>query len=326
MTDNIEHVKPFVYAVLANDKSNELNLKTEYENFENRFLPYANREDVVEGRIRMFSKNGTIIRGFEQAINEMSIFYFAGHANAERIQLEDGPFNVRKLSLFLNRDASPNLRLVFLNACHTHSLVEELLASGVPLIIASKKAVDDKIALMVADYFWELLLTLKIGEDLGSIIKALDRFMQLLEIEGVNGIRVRRGLVPEEDDKTPTYGIYYNEDTAIAKLAKEWIPIPNSPKSNSKAQNSNKDKAQKKRAKASHERIKESIANGHFEEAIELLRELAKDSYYENDTIGLQGRFNGLQRQRNSNTIRTGDYERGLAQIRESIFYILKKL
>ena len=183
---------------------------------------------------------------------------------------------------------------------------------------------------------------------MGEIIKALNRYMKAKDA-GPQPKSKRRGAIPEDEveEKVASYSIFYHPDENIARLASEWIPIPDQVKvieilraqiEDLKQANKYDEAFKALRASAieindkgkgeeiSKELIKESISNGHFEEAIKLLRDLAKDSHYENDTIGLQGRFNGVERDRSQHVISHESYNRSLARIRESIFYILKKL
>jgi hypothetical protein len=51
----------------------------------------------------------------------------------------------------------PHLRLLFINGCASHEQVLELTQAGIPLIIATNRGIDDKVASEFAECFYQTL-------------------------------------------------------------------------------------------------------------------------------------------------------------------------
>jgi hypothetical protein len=90
--------------------------------------------------------------------NRIAIFHFGGHAHSYELLLEtaEGQAKIahsKVLSDFLGQQ--DGLQLVFLNGCSTRPQVEDLLEAGVTSVIATSRAIDDKVATDFASRFYQ---------------------------------------------------------------------------------------------------------------------------------------------------------------------------
>ena len=90
------------------------------------------------------------------------IVHYAGHANGQGIQLgsekgdaQDELAHMRGLAGVLKQQ--PHLRLLFINGCASREQVLELTQAGIPLVVATNRGIDDKVARDFADHFYRTL-------------------------------------------------------------------------------------------------------------------------------------------------------------------------
>ncbi len=88
------------------------------------------------------------------------VFHFGGHASSGALLLEspEGETTIAHaggLARFLGEQRG--LELVFLNGCSTEGQVEDLLAAGVPAVIATSQAILDEVATELAGRFFQAL-------------------------------------------------------------------------------------------------------------------------------------------------------------------------
>jgi hypothetical protein len=81
------------------------------------------------------------------------VFHFAGHANGEILQIEDGSANGQGLAGLLNR--AEQLKLVFLNGCATWGHVQRLFEARIPAVIATSNKIGDRTASTFSRLFYE---------------------------------------------------------------------------------------------------------------------------------------------------------------------------
>ncbi len=87
---------------------------------------------------------------------QLTIFHFAGHANKQFIEVDDGWIKAADIERFFNYTST--VELVFLNACGTHPQTEHFHKAGVPAVIATTSAIGDKDAKNFAVWFYTSLL------------------------------------------------------------------------------------------------------------------------------------------------------------------------
>lgn len=95
----------------------------------------------------------SIMDAFQQHAGEVAIFHYGGHAGSFDLLLqnEEGGNEAvggEGLVSFLGRQQG--LQLVFLNGCHTEQLATRLLEGGVPAVIGTHTAINDRMATRLA--------------------------------------------------------------------------------------------------------------------------------------------------------------------------------
>ena len=87
--------------------------------------------------------------------DSLAVFLFSGHAGRDRLLMGDGVAHAEGLAQMLGQ--CPRLRLVFLNGCSTAGQVRELLAQGIPVVVATSAPVDDRKATLFSIRFFEAM-------------------------------------------------------------------------------------------------------------------------------------------------------------------------
>lgn len=109
--------------------------------------------------------NATVIEVFDvfqdaRYRNRVAIFHFGGHADSGVLLFEslEGAAKLAhagSLARFLGEQRG--LELVFLNGCATQGQTQELLAAGVPAVIATSEAIQDAVATELSSRFYRAL-------------------------------------------------------------------------------------------------------------------------------------------------------------------------
>lgn len=85
----------------------------------------------------------------------ISIYHYAGHADADSIFLQDRPAQARGLARILGEQKK--LQLVFLNGCSTMGQVKTLFGAGVKAVIGTSVPVGDERAMKFSKAFYDAL-------------------------------------------------------------------------------------------------------------------------------------------------------------------------
>lgn len=137
--------------------------------------------------------------------DQVIIFHFGGHAGSEEIFLSSGEAKANGLAEMLSEQQ--NLKLVFLNGCSTQGQVDQLLALGVPAVIATSAPVDDSHAMHFAQHFYHML---EVGGTIGESYRAAAAYLKTRG-QGIAGLRDRVGKKSKETDGD-VWGIYVHPD------------------------------------------------------------------------------------------------------------------
>lgn len=147
---------------------------TAFANDQGRFLESLQQEsDAISDALRAKKDGGiidlevqqgaTIARLFDlinRYSQDLAVLHYGGHANGSALDLQAaGGTNAEAHGTGLAQllGTLPNLKLVVLNGCATQGHVEQLLAQGVPAVIATSAPVEDNIALQFAREFYTAL-------------------------------------------------------------------------------------------------------------------------------------------------------------------------
>ncbi len=206
-------MKEIFVGIFENDQDNPLNyLDQERDKINDLFLNHIdtfNAPLLKDAGIKGFMGN------LEKLTNEMTIFHFSGHHNdkAQTLKLSDDIFRNQGLIKILN--ASPKLKMVFINGCSTGEIVDAL--HNVPIVIGTKTPVYDSFAQQFSVRLYNLLLANKENLTNSDFIKSIyHQTIGFFEGYFEDPDDTERGVMSLEEltKKTNNYIIKINKDTA----------------------------------------------------------------------------------------------------------------
>lgn len=165
-----------IFLAAAHMKSSPLNALIEEVRAINKTLEPLSKQ----GRLQLLLNRAASIEDIFSTFgnnNDIQIFHYAGHADGERLYLEEAGHIKGIAELFgLRKEVgSPwsKLRFVFLNGCATKGQVASLHGAGVAAVLATSRKVEDQLAKVFATSFYESWIaegkTLKEAFEVASI-------------------------------------------------------------------------------------------------------------------------------------------------------------
>ena len=157
-----EKTTPILFLAYANDRVNPDNYLRDLVD-EIRQIRRTLETRVVPPYRVVIRPNATltdILEVFDQYEGQVRIFHYAGHADSLQLMLESAEGKVAGVGRngFTRLLASQvGLRLVFLNGCATEVHAREMVAAGIPAVIATDGLVSDQAANIFASRFYERL-------------------------------------------------------------------------------------------------------------------------------------------------------------------------
>ncbi|MEL6676179.1 MAG: CHAT domain-containing protein [Bacteroidota bacterium] len=150
-------------------------------------------------------------RDLSQHSGRISIFHFSGHADGTQLRLEgsDGSeiaLHQQSLLAFLKEE--PQLKLVFLNACATAEHVEQLLALGIPAVIATERSVSDADAQAFSESFYTDLVA-------GKTLKTAFEAARAVINPQASASHIHRRLKPSSDEGKQDWGLFVREEAML---------------------------------------------------------------------------------------------------------------
>ena len=169
-----------------------------------------------------------------QYTGQLNILHFSGHASGEHIALSDGAGFTAGLATLLSQE--PQFQLLVLNGCATRGHVAQMLAAGVPAVIATSAPVGDQQASYFSVAFYRALVNKKTILEAFTFARAELEFRfkhsQPLEVRGL-------GFLDSEDPSDELlWGLYtatdgpqdalhwrlpYCRDSGLSELLKQDI-------------------------------------------------------------------------------------------------------
>ncbi len=157
--------KPVVFIAFANERNDQVkylrNLPEEARNIR-QALDLAKRNGLCDVVERPNATLKDILDVFQdpEYRNRIAIFHYGGHANGYQLLLESTEGSAAAayavgLASFLGQQTG--LELVFLNGCATQNQVQGLLDANVSTVIATSRAIDDRVATEFASRFYRSL-------------------------------------------------------------------------------------------------------------------------------------------------------------------------
>ena len=145
----------------------------------------------------------------------VAIFHYSGHATGENLLMKQTA-KAEPLAKFLGEQSA--LQLAFLNACSTGPQAQGLLQAGVPLVIATSRAINDKVARKFAVSFYEQL---GYGKNVETAFAHFPHQYKIEHGENLRGLYIRKMPV-ELIDRVP-WDLYHKPGN---EAAKEWnLPL-----------------------------------------------------------------------------------------------------
>lgn len=130
------------------------------------------------------------------------IVHFSGHGKKNEILLEDRDGNLtpvsKKALIELFRHLKDDIKIVFLNACHSRRQIDAL-REVIDFTIANNAVIDDKAAVIFSSHFYQALA---FGR---SVRKAFELAKNQLELEGIDGSKTPELLEREGADAAHAY-------------------------------------------------------------------------------------------------------------------------
>lgn len=156
---------PIVFFAFANDRVDKARTLRNLPEEQRRVLEamaVAEQAGLCEVRDKSNATVVEVLDFFQDARfrNRVAIFHFGGHAESGVLLLESPEGAARAahtggFARFLGEQRG--LALVFLNGCSTQGQVENLLAAGVPAVIATSQDIPDAVATELSSRFYKAL-------------------------------------------------------------------------------------------------------------------------------------------------------------------------
>jgi hypothetical protein len=154
-------VRPIVLLAFADARNDLASLKVEGWSLTDQFRELKQRGVIDDVMVEPHASLERIYSIFQKHGDRIALFHFGGHADKDHLLLtsafEPRPAYAEGIATLLGQQRG--LKLVFLNGCSTRHQVKRLLDAGVPAVIATARAIDDRAATKFAVAFYEALTT-----------------------------------------------------------------------------------------------------------------------------------------------------------------------
>lgn len=206
---------PYIYFAFAHDSRDPLpNLEREGRQLYQLLLP-GEKELHFNLHRDEFASVELIAKNLGTFKDQVVIFHYGGHSRSQALFLGNIEANAAGIADLLCQQQ--NLKLVFLNGCSTQAQVDYLLQRGIPAVIATSRPIEDELATIFAENFYDSLAE-------GFTLKdAFDRAKAVLN--GNNQpVRLSRGIISDEEE--------VSDETWILRVSDETqfdFRLPNRP-------------------------------------------------------------------------------------------------
>ena len=180
------------------------------------------KENCDSDKIRNASYND-IARYLQLNRDNVVVFHFGGHSNSYSLLLETSTGDVEeahKEGLIPLLTGQKGLQLVFLNGCANKGQAKDLIAEGIPVVIATNKAIQDSVA---SDFACAFYASLASGANIEDAFKEAEarvkgrRNLKSSELYDPELISEARTLDIEEPDVNEVPWELYGD-----KAARQW--------------------------------------------------------------------------------------------------------
>ncbi|MEZ5043468.1 MAG: CHAT domain-containing protein [Saprospiraceae bacterium] len=137
--------------------------------------------------------------------DHITIFHYSGHAERDALLFEDEDAKAEGIAHLLGQ--CKRLKLVILNGCSTKGQVDQLLANGVPIVIATSAPVADQSATRFSIRFYEALTQYSTIEEAFELAIG-----EVKTIKRPKEIYIDRGIGEKNPTTTPIWGLFYRQE------------------------------------------------------------------------------------------------------------------
>lgn len=227
--------KPVILLAFANERQTEgvylRNLPLELNQLK-KILESVEDQEICEVEILPNATLDNLVAAFqrEKYRDRIAVFHYSGHADSYELLLEEAQgkstqvIHGEGLVPFLADQKS--LQFIFINGCFSAKQAEDLVRNGIPAVIGTVQAVNDRVATELSISFYQALAqgagldqawkeaTYKIQAKEGT----KDRSTYYAQLQTTGDAQTRDLAMREPDDRFP-WEIYYKEG---AEKVKYW--------------------------------------------------------------------------------------------------------
>ncbi len=216
---------PVIILSFANQLDGYLsNLKLESAAL-NKALSNLHQQGIVEVYREESATANLLFDAFSNYRTRAIIFHYAGHANGERIYLEDNTGEAAGLAALLAQ--MPNLQLVFLNGCATMGQVKTLFNNGIKAVIATAVPIDDQKARLFSEKFYIMLAA---GASIKIAFESATAYIKLTFGGEFAAAIFRKDEIANFDDNNQMpWGLFLNTEKDPEVLLKWSLPTQAAP-------------------------------------------------------------------------------------------------
>ncbi|MEZ4993939.1 MAG: CHAT domain-containing protein [Saprospiraceae bacterium] len=153
-----------------------------------------------------FATTDKIVHYLIEFKDRVVVFHYGGHAEGDGLELNDQKADAGGIAQLIS--SQKNLKLLFLNGCSTKDQVEQLLALGVPAIIATACPIEDEMATEMAEQFYNALVKKH------TVREAFAMAAGLVKAKGGQAEEFRSIKLKEQSDVFP-WGLYTQRDDVL---------------------------------------------------------------------------------------------------------------
>lgn len=202
-----------IFLTYANHQRNPLPSLKEEEEKTYGLLARRSKQQHFNIHRDSFASVNSIIEYLELHRNEIIIFSYSGHAESDKLLLDDEAANAAGIAGLLGQ--CPQLKLILLNGCSTAGQVERLLAlPNRPVVIATRAAVGDRSATYFGISFFRALAerqeTLEEAFQSGLNAAKTSSKLDILQERGIGFRKQAEGV-----DAGSIWGIYADQNAAL---------------------------------------------------------------------------------------------------------------
>lgn len=142
---------PVIFTVFANPKNDLGSLNAEVNGIQDALIETSGIKHVA----RIDTDTKAYFDFLQRLENQICVFHYGGHSRDATLSLQNANTLFAPIADELLARNHNSLVLVFLNGCSTHTHLHTLLASKLPIVIATSAVINDKMAMDFSVRFYQ---------------------------------------------------------------------------------------------------------------------------------------------------------------------------